>query len=316
MNAINGFGGIFMSHNGKKLYEKYLGNTKHTQFRIFSLSKPIVALAIIILVKNNLLKLNDTIDKFGINIPYSERITILFLLNHRSGIYDFVSELYFKHIPQKIYDKILSKYKTKLLQFDMYINEINKNKPCSTPNKKFKYNNTGYDILGYIIYIVTGIHTDTWIRKNIFRKLNMNESNFQFDNIKLESVPYKTNGKRGVKENYNWFGGNAFIISTLRDYDKFMSGYDKLLTMDTLNLYEKLYFFTKTKFGLTFTGHGARDFEINHHKYNELSLSFAIRYCNIGVNIILHQNKEAKYSILSPMMRNKIIPLLMNEYIK
>jgi CubicO group peptidase (beta-lactamase class C family) len=107
---LNSDYGIIITKNNTIIYEKYIGNIKDTKFRIFSCSKPITALAIFILLQQQKLKITDTIDKFNINIPYSNQITINHLLNHTSGIYDFSSELYFNQNPknclikyQKIY---------------------------------------------------------------------------------------------------------------------------------------------------------------------------------------------------------------------
>jgi len=82
IKQLNSNYGIIISKNNKIIYEKYVGNNKNTRFRIFSCSKPINALAIFVLAQQNKLKLTDTIDKFGINIPYNDKITINHLLNH------------------------------------------------------------------------------------------------------------------------------------------------------------------------------------------------------------------------------------------
>ena len=129
---INSDYGIIITQNNSIIYEKYVGNNKDTKFRIFSCSKPITAMAIFILLQENKLNLTDTIDKFNINIPYSNEITINHLLNHTSGIYDFSSELYFNLKPKKLFNKIsknvLETNETELINFETMINIINKNK--------------------------------------------------------------------------------------------------------------------------------------------------------------------------------------------
>lgn len=171
IKRLNSNYGILISNNNKIIYEKYVGNNKNTRFRIFSCSKPITAMTIFLLAQENKLKLTDTIDKFCINIQYSNKITINHLLNHTSGVYDFSSELYFKLNPKKIFNKILEDYETKFIDFETTITEINKNKPYFKPYiypflvDLKNYNNTAYDLLGYIIYIVSGIKTDEFIKK-------------------------------------------------------------------------------------------------------------------------------------------------------
>lgn len=130
-------------------------------------------MAIFLLVQENKLKLSDTNDKFCINIQYSNKITINHLLNHTSGIYDLSSELYFKLNTKKMFNEILENYETKFIDFETIITEINKNKPYFKPQKYHflvdlkNYNNTGYDLLGYIIYIVSGIKTNEFIKNYI-----------------------------------------------------------------------------------------------------------------------------------------------------
>ena len=148
--------GILISKDNKVIYEKYKNNNKNTRFRIFSCSKPITGLAIVLLAQMGKLKLTDTIDKFCINIPYNNKIIINHLLYHSSGVYDFSSKLYFDLKPLDMFNNILKKYETKFVDFETTIQEINKNKPFFTPMKEpyeyigKNYNNTGYDILGYI----------------------------------------------------------------------------------------------------------------------------------------------------------------------
>jgi len=165
LKNIDSYYGILISKNNNIIYEKYMNNNNRTRFRIFSCSKPITGLAIILLAQMNKLKLTDTIDKFCINVPYNNLITINHLLYHSSGVYDFSSKLYFELQPLILFNNVLEKNQTKFLDFETTIQEINNNGPFFKPSDEpYKYNhknynNTGYDILGYIIYIVSGMKT-------------------------------------------------------------------------------------------------------------------------------------------------------------
>jgi len=308
--------GLLITANNKIIYEKYVGrpkvtlcqegNNSKTRFRIFSCSKPVTAMAIIILAQMKKIKLTDTIDKFCINVPHNDVITINHLLYHTSGVYDFSSELYFKLNPKKLFDKILGEYETKFVDFETHVQEINKNEPYFTPLKKshdfdFKnYNNTGYDILGYIIYCASGMKTDEFIRKNIFNKLNMKNSGFQHEKHENESIPYENNKKQAIKEQQNWFCGNAYIVCTLRDYNKYLSNYEKLLEPKYLEMYKKLYFFGKinknNKDYNYFVHRGAGDFRRQHsigkEEYYPLSRTTAMKFFNEdkNVNVIVSEN--------------------------
>ena len=323
INKLNSNFGIIISKNNKIIYEKYVGNKKNTRFRIFSCSKPINALAIFLLAQQNKLKLTDTIDKFCINIPYNNKITINHLLNHTSGVYDFSSELYFKLNPRKMFDEILEENETKFVDFETAITEINKNKSYFTPQKNpfyvdlKNYNNTGYDLLGYIIYVVSGVKTNEFIKENIFNKLNMKDSGFQVDKHINESTPYEENKKQGIKEQQNWYCGNAQIVCTLRDYNKFLSGYNKLLDKKYLDIYQKLYYFGKVNKNYKdynwFSHEGGGDFSHKHSmskgkdiKYYPLSRTMMVKFYNENnkINIIISENYQNNNGFFSDNYKN------------
>ena len=205
LKNIDGNYGILISKKNEIIFEKYIENNKNTRFRIFSCSKLITGLAIILLVQMNLLNLHDTIDKFNINIPNNNKITIIHLLQHSSGVYDFTSKLYFELKSFDMFNNILNKYDTNFIEFNTMINEINKNKPYFKPlinpykYHQDNYNNTGYDILGYIIFLVSNIKTNDFIKSNIFDKLNMKQSGFQHEKNKDESTPYDNNKNKAIK---------------------------------------------------------------------------------------------------------------------
>lgn len=297
---IDSFYGLLVSKNGQIIYEKYQNNTENTLFRIFSMSKPIVALAIILLIQNDKLQLSDTINNFKIDIPDANKITIENLLNHRSGVYDFSSKLYFELEPVDLFNKILDKKnnRTEFVPFETAVSEINKHQPFFKPNEKYQYSNTGYDILGEIIYVVSGMKATDFIRKNIFSELNMYNSGFQTDQNPNESIPFESFDTRAIKEQQNDYCGNAFIICTLRDYLKFTENYRKLLRVDVLELYESLYFFQKwdNKYAqeIVFRHGAGGDFTHLHsqnlEKYKEISVGGMFKFMNSDVTIIYSQN--------------------------
>lgn len=317
-DSLNSSFGIIILKNNQLLYEKYSGVNKNSRFRIFSCSKLITAMAIILLVQQNKLKLNDTINKFGINIPNNNAITILHLLNHTSGIYDVYLELY-ANLNLMSNLKINSNM-CELIEFKDTIDIINKHKPNFYPTKNPSvtglkyYNNTGYDILGYIIFVASGIQPGYFIKKNIFTPLKMNHSGFHLDNHKDECFSYENNKKIGIAVQQNWYCGNAFISCSLSDYAKFLNGYKILLNKNTLNIYHKLYFFKKTTTNnTTYTrlGHqGGGDFSHDHitkkEKYNPLTRTIVQHY--IGnkktITIIMSENYKNTNGFYSNEYKN------------
>ncbi len=65
------------------------------RFNLASVSKPLTALGILLLVQENKIKLDDDINKWFANLPY-DNITVRHLLQHTSGLPDYI-ELFADH---------------------------------------------------------------------------------------------------------------------------------------------------------------------------------------------------------------------------
>jgi CubicO group peptidase (beta-lactamase class C family) len=76
--------------NAFGLADRALGvrNTLQTKFQIASLSKPITATAILLLVQDGKIALDDKLAKFVPDFPNADKITIEELLTHYSGLGD------------------------------------------------------------------------------------------------------------------------------------------------------------------------------------------------------------------------------------
>ena len=168
-------GGILVAKNGSVIYEKYVGSidlrkkdtlTDTTALHIASTSKTFTSIAILRLVDENKLSLNDTLDKFFPNFPYPG-ITVKMLLSHRSGLPNY---LYF--ISNSKWDK--KKYATNEDMLNMMYTE----KPNKTfsPDKRFSYCNTNYVLLAMIIEKVTGKTFPEYMQYKYFGPLQMTHS--------------------------------------------------------------------------------------------------------------------------------------------
>jgi CubicO group peptidase (beta-lactamase class C family) len=165
-------GGILVAKNGEIIYEKYAGKidlrkkdslTDSTSLHIASTSKTFTSIAILRLIEEKKISLNDSLNKFFSGFPYPG-ITIKMLLNHRSGLPNY---LYF--ISNSKWDK--KKYAT---NEDM-LNIMYTDKPDKTfsPDKRFSYCNTNYVLLAMIIEKVTGKTFPDYMQYKYFGPLQM-----------------------------------------------------------------------------------------------------------------------------------------------
>ena len=138
--------------------------TDSTVFEIGSISKQFVAAAIMLLVEDGLLNLDDPIHKFMPELP-SEWIgvTIRQLLTHTSGIPDY-EEI-------RTYDV----YRYRLTPEEII--KIAHSRPMDfEPGTGWYYSNTGYFLLSRIVELIEGQPLDAVLKDRIFDPVGMSQT--------------------------------------------------------------------------------------------------------------------------------------------
>lgn len=158
-------------------------------FRIGSITKQFTAVAILQLMEQGKLSLQDEITKFIPDYPtQAYKITIEHLLTHTSGIKSYTN------VPE------FQKY----IRTDMKPSEVIdmfKNLPMEfAPGTKWNYNNSGYFLLGYIIEKVSGKSYPEYIEENFFKPLGMTNTLYGSDSkiVKNRAWGYQPDGN-GIK---------------------------------------------------------------------------------------------------------------------
>ncbi|MEP3209721.1 MAG: serine hydrolase [Maribacter sp.] len=181
-------GSIAIFKNGKHFYSKAIGyrsiNGKNatpsntdTHFRAWSITKTYTAVMILQLIEEGKLSLHTTLDTYYTQIPNSEKITVASMLKHRSGLFDYVNDT----------DKEISLHG--IANRDSVVDIISKLKPNFAPGEDFKYSNSNYLLLGYIIEILDESTYESSLYKRITSKLNLKNTYFGTKVIsKLENV--------------------------------------------------------------------------------------------------------------------------------
>ena len=168
-------GNFLIAEKGKVLYKKSFGLANETTkqplnensiFEIASVSKQFTAMGIMMLKEKGKLDLDDHISKFIPELVFYKDITIRNLLNHTSGLPDYM-ELF-----EKKFDK--SKIATNKDVITFFAQK--QPKVIFTPNSKHEYSNTGYVLLASIIEKVSGETYTNFLQKNIFKPLKMNNT--------------------------------------------------------------------------------------------------------------------------------------------
>ncbi len=162
-------------------------------FRIGSITKQFTAIAILQLMEQGKLSLQDEITKFIPDYPtQAYKITIEHLLTHTSGIKSLTNVPEFgKYIKEDLKPaEVVDKFKNLPMEF--------------APGTKFNYNNSGFFLLGYIIEKITGKTYQEYIEENFFKPLGMTNSLYGNDKkiIKNRAYGYQPDGDGFANADY------------------------------------------------------------------------------------------------------------------
>lgn len=214
-------GAVFLvAKDGKPIYKKAFGKANieldvdmntESVFQIGSMTKQFTAVSIMMLAEQGKLDVKDEVTKFIPDYPTNgEIITIHHLLTHTSGIKDFTSMKSIMSIAKKDLspEELVDFFKEESMDF--------------SPGEKYKYNNSGYVLLGYIIELVSGIPYEEFIEKNIFQKIGMKNSCYANDRkvVKNRAYGYQQYddlllNKRHISFNIPYSSGS--LMSTVDD---------------------------------------------------------------------------------------------------
>ncbi|MBY8821885.1 serine hydrolase domain-containing protein [Sphingomonas colocasiae] len=161
-----------------------------------SVSKQVTAMAVLLLVEDGKLGLDDRVRAILPELPaYADAVTVRQLLTHNSGLRDFftlgaLSGISNDHVyTEKDLIDLLGRQQG--LDF--------------APDTDHLYSNSGYVALSMIVQRVSGQRLDDFARARIFTPLGMTQTRFQHDHN--QPVPEKANGY--VKSATGWALSNS-----------------------------------------------------------------------------------------------------------
>ena len=138
--------------------------SKDTIYPLGSLTKQLTAAGIMLLVESSQLSLDDALVSHVDTPPTWHGVTIRQLLNHTSGIPDFVTRPDFARLSTRDHSpaEILQWVAGSPLDFP--------------PGAGWKYSNTNYFLLGLVIESVSGDEYRAFMARHIFEPLRMNST--------------------------------------------------------------------------------------------------------------------------------------------
>jgi CubicO group peptidase (beta-lactamase class C family) len=213
-------GSVLVGYKGKILYERYIGVSqkesgalwsKETQSQLASTSKTLTSGAILLLKDKGLLNLDDLVRKYLPSFPYKD-ITIRMLLNHRSGLPDYV------HFAGKPIEK-------KFLNNNdiLALLAVKKPKQSFPTNTAFRYSNTNFAVLASIVESISGMKFKYFMKKFVFTPIGMDHT-FVIDpseeRICTASFCYNYKWQLEPEMHLDGVVGDKGVYSTVKDLYK------------------------------------------------------------------------------------------------
>lgn len=244
-------------YKGKEIYadafgyadaERGLPMRRDTIIRLFSMSKPITAAAVMMLVERGKLDVWDKVseylpafrhttvwdEKLG-EIAMEREITIWDLLNMTSGIcYPDIIDEPGRRMDKVIRELIARREQGEWVDTQEYARRIAQVPLCFQPGDRWKYGFSA-DILGAVVEVVTGERFGSFLQKELFTPLEMPDTGFYIPEAKKDRFAqyYEEQPQGGLKvhtgshlgeycgEDVAFESGGAGLLSTLDDYSHF-----------------------------------------------------------------------------------------------
>ena len=166
--VVKGRDTLVMKGYGSADLENEVPATAATVYRIGSITKQFTSSAVMQLVEQGKVGLDDDITKYFPSYPtHGQRILVRHLLNHTSGIPSYTD------IPKR-----WSRVAMLDLPHDSLIALVSGDSLMFAPGSAFYYNNTGYYMLGMLIEKVTGQTYGDYLAQHLFAPLGLTSTRY------------------------------------------------------------------------------------------------------------------------------------------
>lgn len=141
--------------------EKRVPYSDKTLSTIGSITKSFTATAILLLLEQGKLRVEDPITKYFKNVPDDKKaITLHHLLTHSAGFPGSIGDDY------------------EAISTEDFVKLALKTPLAFMPGKGYEYSNVGYSLLGMIVEQVSGMNYDTFLQKNVFAPAGMKTAGY------------------------------------------------------------------------------------------------------------------------------------------
>ena len=210
-------------------------------FRIFSMTKPIVSVALMILYEEGKFSLKDEVKQHipelgglkvwvaGKEVTPDREMTVQDLMRHTAGMtYGLFGD---SRVDEMYNDaEVLSGNKT----VAEFVEKLSKLPLKHQPGTQWDYS-VSVDVQGRLIEVLSGMDLATYMSERVFKPLDMRDTAFRMTEEKSDrfaQVYKKTKDEQGIEpandgrtnryyEETQWYSGGGGLVSTTRDYLRF-----------------------------------------------------------------------------------------------
>jgi CubicO group peptidase (beta-lactamase class C family) len=298
----NGFSGVvlvktpgndpLLKSYGYANEEQQVVNSPQTAFDIGSLTKQFTGAAILKLEMSGKLSVYDSIGKYLPTLSKDKAsITFHQLLTHTSGL------------PIEIATE------AEVITKDVFLIRVNEIPLINSPGAAYHYSHAGYNLLGFLIEVISGTDYETYLQDNLFRPAKMRLTGYRFPDWNTTSVAhgYRFCNDWGGPMDSGWLENgpswnrraSGGMLSTINDL---FAWHQALLSNDILDQKARdKYYFPEMPVKIDevqSSGYGWRIIKtmrqtnvIAHNGWNGRYYSDFLRYLDDDVTIILLSNK-------------------------
>jgi CubicO group peptidase (beta-lactamase class C family) len=185
-----------------------------TVFDIGSVSKQFTATAIALLDLDGVLSLDDDVRRWIPELPdYGTPITIRHLLNHTSGVRDYLT---LATMAGTDFANVFDEFDG----IELIVRQRGLNFP---PGSEYLYSNSGYLMLANVVRRATGTSLRAFLEERVFEPLGMAHTSIWDDNTEIlaeRATGYAPDGEGGWEIDHAWnfqMGGDGQVITSIDD---------------------------------------------------------------------------------------------------
>lgn len=289
-------GTVLVAKDGVPLFQQSYGlanqafnvpNTEDTVYQLQSIAKPFTAILIMMLQEEGRLNVNDRACDYLDNCPEAWRsVTIQHLLTHTSGIPNY------SRLPE--WDETLD---TQTYWRGGVVSLVRDLPLEFAPGEGYRYNNSGYNLLGQIVERVSGKRLPDMYRDRILSPLGMTHTGFNTSRLVVpnQATGYYSLGSTFIEstpQTSTSSYGESGLTSTVGD----LLIWDQALYANTLvsrASYEQMIAHTKNDYGFGWemmNWSGRR--EIGHAGSGAGFSNIVARFIDDGLTVIVLSNSD------------------------